>query len=170
MFLSFFHCRVSQITRRLRQHHNQTVLDYKPQATPAEQDRLMSILDLVKNSSNHLPEKAGYDFQQRCSEAGLQKVGTAGTGGTGKKNDLLGKKCLFSTLSYTFLMENLRFILVVVRESYATNIAAQQSSRTPITEKSSKKRFANLIGITEPHICDIILRVLLKGVENFCET
>ena len=117
MFLSFFHCRVSQITRRLRQHHNQTVLDYKPQATPAEQDRLMSILDLVKNSSNHLPEKAGYDFQQRCSEAGLQKVGTAGTGGTGKKNDLLGKKCLFSTLSYTFLMENLRFILVVVRGS-----------------------------------------------------
>ena len=39
MFLSFFHCRVSQITRRLRQHHDQTALNYKPQATPVEQDR-----------------------------------------------------------------------------------------------------------------------------------
>ena len=47
-------------------------------------------------------------------QSGLQKVGTAGTSGRYREAKRFEwKKCLFSTYSYTFLRENLLFILVV---------------------------------------------------------
>ena len=58
----------------------------------------------------------GRDFQISGIQGypGLKKVGTAGTGCTGKQDDLRGRSVYFH-IPYTFLRRNLRFILGVVR-------------------------------------------------------
>ena len=45
----------------------------------------------ITDDSKYLPRKVGLDL----SKTGLQKVGTTGTGGTGKQSDLRGKSVYF---------------------------------------------------------------------------
>ena len=65
------------------------------------------------HSSRALKARGHHNYRIQYRRAGLQKVGTIGTGGTGKQSDLRGRSV--STYSYTFLRGNFRFILVVVR-------------------------------------------------------